>query len=242
MLLSLFVVLWWIQRVRRWNGVSYLMSVWVALCHVMECVRAFGACQQTVCVRTAALRCRSGRQSTCVFCCVKNVQVHTNTYTNINKWQQLYVLFMSAHKCVHICVITGVHRSLGQNVSKVRSLKLDERVWTDDLIRVMHPVYMPPQLHLRVIFMLWQLQLCLSHSAWCLIISFFITRFFCCWVTAKQISSGERIFPRVKVSVWTRTASNVFNTSRQNTRMENIANTTYSLANRRRSTKLVNLI
>lgn len=86
------------------------------------------------------------------------------------------------------------------------------------------------------------MQLCLSHSVWCLIISFFIIRFFCCWVTAKQISSGERIFPRVKVSVWTLTASNVFNTSQQNTRMENIANTTYSLANRRRSTKLVNLI
>ncbi|KAA0716922.1 Arf-GAP with [Triplophysa tibetana] len=33
-------------------------------------------------------------------------------------------------------MVTGVHRSLGQNVSKVRSLKLDERVWTDDLIRV----------------------------------------------------------------------------------------------------------
>lgn len=43
---------------------------------------------------------------------------------------------MSAHKYVYICVITGAHRSLGQKVSKVRSLKLDERVWTDDLIRV----------------------------------------------------------------------------------------------------------
>ncbi len=43
---------------------------------------------------------------------------------------------MWAHKYVHIYVITGAHRSLGQNVSKVRSLKLDERVWTDDLIRV----------------------------------------------------------------------------------------------------------
>ncbi|XP_056603379.1 arf-GAP with Rho-GAP domain, ANK repeat and PH domain-containing protein 1 isoform X1 [Triplophysa dalaica] len=43
----------------------------------------------------------------------------------------------SINLCVLLCEkCAGVHRSLGQNVSKVRSLKLDERVWTDDLIRV----------------------------------------------------------------------------------------------------------
>lgn len=43
----------------------------------------------------------------------------------------------SINLCVLLCEkCAGMHRSLGQNVSKVRSLKLDERVWTDDLIRV----------------------------------------------------------------------------------------------------------
>uniref|UniRef100_A0A8C1LKL9 ArfGAP with RhoGAP domain, ankyrin repeat and PH domain 1a n=1 Tax=Cyprinus carpio TaxID=7962 RepID=A0A8C1LKL9_CYPCA len=43
----------------------------------------------------------------------------------------------SVNLCVLLCEkCAGAHRSLGQNVSKVRSLKLDERVWTDDLIRV----------------------------------------------------------------------------------------------------------
>ncbi|XP_067295216.1 arf-GAP with Rho-GAP domain, ANK repeat and PH domain-containing protein 1 isoform X2 [Pseudorasbora parva] len=43
----------------------------------------------------------------------------------------------SINLCVLLCEnCAGVHRSLGQKVSKVRSLKLDERVWTDDLIRV----------------------------------------------------------------------------------------------------------
>lgn len=47
-----------------------------------------------------------------------------------------FIQCMSAYKYMHIHVITGAHRNLGQNISKVRSLKLDERVWTDDLIRV----------------------------------------------------------------------------------------------------------
>ncbi|XP_051968853.1 arf-GAP with Rho-GAP domain, ANK repeat and PH domain-containing protein 1 isoform X3 [Xyrauchen texanus] len=43
----------------------------------------------------------------------------------------------SINLCVLLCEkCAGVHRSLGQSVSKVRSLKLDERVWTEDLIRV----------------------------------------------------------------------------------------------------------
>ncbi|XP_043096048.1 arf-GAP with Rho-GAP domain, ANK repeat and PH domain-containing protein 1-like isoform X2 [Puntigrus tetrazona] len=43
----------------------------------------------------------------------------------------------SVNLCVLLCEkCAGAHRSMGQNVSKVRSLKLDERVWTDDLIRV----------------------------------------------------------------------------------------------------------
>ncbi|XP_065106556.1 arf-GAP with Rho-GAP domain, ANK repeat and PH domain-containing protein 1 [Paramisgurnus dabryanus] len=43
----------------------------------------------------------------------------------------------SINLCVLLCEkCAGMHRSLGQNVSKVRSLKLDERVWTDDLMRV----------------------------------------------------------------------------------------------------------
>uniref|UniRef100_A0A8C2A2H3 ArfGAP with RhoGAP domain, ankyrin repeat and PH domain 1a n=1 Tax=Cyprinus carpio TaxID=7962 RepID=A0A8C2A2H3_CYPCA len=44
----------------------------------------------------------------------------------------------SVNLCVLLCEkCAGAHRSLGQNVSKVRSLKLDERVWTDDLIRAL---------------------------------------------------------------------------------------------------------
>ncbi|XP_073808262.1 arf-GAP with Rho-GAP domain, ANK repeat and PH domain-containing protein 1 [Danio rerio] len=43
----------------------------------------------------------------------------------------------SVNLCVLLCEkCAGAHRNLGQNISKVRSLKLDERVWTDDLIRV----------------------------------------------------------------------------------------------------------
>lgn len=43
----------------------------------------------------------------------------------------------SINLCVVICrCCAGAHRSLGQNVSKVRSLRIDEKDWTDNLIQV----------------------------------------------------------------------------------------------------------
>ncbi|XP_046906420.1 arf-GAP with Rho-GAP domain, ANK repeat and PH domain-containing protein 1-like isoform X2 [Hypomesus transpacificus] len=43
----------------------------------------------------------------------------------------------SVNLCVVICkCCAGVHRSLGQSVSKVRSLRMDEKVWTDSLVQV----------------------------------------------------------------------------------------------------------
>lgn len=33
-------------------------------------------------------------------------------------------------------VISGQHRALGSNLSKVRSLKMDNKVWTEPLIQV----------------------------------------------------------------------------------------------------------
>ncbi|KAK9974816.1 hypothetical protein ABG768_022889 [Culter alburnus] len=50
--------------------------------------------------------------------------------SSMPEWASINLCVLLCEKCA------GVHRSLGQNVSKVRSLKLDERVWTDDLIRV----------------------------------------------------------------------------------------------------------
>lgn len=35
-----------------------------------------------------------------------------------------------------ICLIPGEHRGLGAGVSKVRSLKMDRKVWTETLIQV----------------------------------------------------------------------------------------------------------
>lgn len=35
-----------------------------------------------------------------------------------------------------ICPISGEHRGLGAGVSKVRSLKMDRKVWTETLIQV----------------------------------------------------------------------------------------------------------
>ncbi|TRY81551.1 hypothetical protein DNTS_012078 [Danionella cerebrum] len=43
----------------------------------------------------------------------------------------------SINLCVLLCEkCAGAHRNLGPNMSKVRGLKLDARVWTDDLIKV----------------------------------------------------------------------------------------------------------
>uniref|UniRef100_A0A8C7VJD4 ArfGAP with RhoGAP domain, ankyrin repeat and PH domain 1 n=1 Tax=Oncorhynchus mykiss TaxID=8022 RepID=A0A8C7VJD4_ONCMY len=43
----------------------------------------------------------------------------------------------SVNLCVVLCkCCAGVHRGLGQSVSKVRSLRMDEKVWTDNLIQV----------------------------------------------------------------------------------------------------------
>lgn len=43
-------------------------------------------------------------------------------------------------KSVCVCLIctcvSGEHRGLGPNISKVRSLKMDRKVWTEDLIQV----------------------------------------------------------------------------------------------------------
>ncbi|XP_056091878.1 arf-GAP with Rho-GAP domain, ANK repeat and PH domain-containing protein 1 isoform X1 [Rhinichthys klamathensis goyatoka] len=50
--------------------------------------------------------------------------------SSMPEWASINLCVLLCEKCA------GVHRSLGQNMSKVRSLKLDERVWTDDLIRV----------------------------------------------------------------------------------------------------------
>ncbi|KAI2664802.1 Arf-GAP with Rho-GAP domain, ANK repeat and PH domain-containing protein 1 [Labeo rohita] len=50
--------------------------------------------------------------------------------SSMPEWASINLCVLLCEKCA------GAHRSLGQNVSKVRSLKLDERVWTDDLIRV----------------------------------------------------------------------------------------------------------
>lgn len=36
-----------------------------------------------------------------------------------------------------ISFISGFHRELGVHMSKVRSLKMDVKVWTDDLIQLM---------------------------------------------------------------------------------------------------------
>lgn len=35
-----------------------------------------------------------------------------------------------------MCVIPGEHRGLGPSISKVRSLKMDKKVWTEELIQV----------------------------------------------------------------------------------------------------------
>lgn len=35
-----------------------------------------------------------------------------------------------------ICLLSGEHRGLGAGVSKVRSLKMDRKVWTETLIQV----------------------------------------------------------------------------------------------------------
>ncbi|KAK2911188.1 hypothetical protein Q8A67_003321 [Cirrhinus molitorella] len=50
--------------------------------------------------------------------------------SSMPEWASINLCVLLCEKCA------GAHRGLGQNVSKVRSLKLDERVWTDDLIRV----------------------------------------------------------------------------------------------------------
>ncbi|XP_010725082.1 arf-GAP with Rho-GAP domain, ANK repeat and PH domain-containing protein 1-like [Meleagris gallopavo] len=43
----------------------------------------------------------------------------------------------SINLCVVICDrCAGEHRALGPNVSKVRSLKMDSRVWSEELIQV----------------------------------------------------------------------------------------------------------
>ncbi|XP_076850546.1 arf-GAP with Rho-GAP domain, ANK repeat and PH domain-containing protein 1-like isoform X2 [Brachyhypopomus gauderio] len=38
--------------------------------------------------------------------------------------------------CVCVCSVPGQHRSLGPSISKVRSLKMDKKVWTEDLIQL----------------------------------------------------------------------------------------------------------
>ncbi|XP_042182691.1 arf-GAP with Rho-GAP domain, ANK repeat and PH domain-containing protein 1 isoform X4 [Oncorhynchus tshawytscha] len=44
----------------------------------------------------------------------------------------------SVNLCVVLCkCCAGVHRGLGQSVSKVRSLRMDEKVWTDNLIQAL---------------------------------------------------------------------------------------------------------
>ncbi|XP_030638898.1 arf-GAP with Rho-GAP domain, ANK repeat and PH domain-containing protein 1 [Chanos chanos] len=43
----------------------------------------------------------------------------------------------SVNLCVLVCErCAGVHRSLGAKISKIRSLKMDEQVWTDNLVKV----------------------------------------------------------------------------------------------------------
>uniref|UniRef100_S4RQW3 ArfGAP with RhoGAP domain, ankyrin repeat and PH domain 1 n=1 Tax=Petromyzon marinus TaxID=7757 RepID=S4RQW3_PETMA len=43
----------------------------------------------------------------------------------------------SINLCVVICKLcAGQHRALGPNISKVRSLKMDKKIWTDDLIEL----------------------------------------------------------------------------------------------------------
>lgn len=34
--------------------------------------------------------------------------------------------------------VSGEHRGLGPSISKVRSLKMDKKVWTEELIQVLH--------------------------------------------------------------------------------------------------------
>ncbi|KTF88054.1 hypothetical protein cypCar_00031121 [Cyprinus carpio] len=53
--------------------------------------------------------------------------------SSMPEWASINLCVLLCEKCA------DVHRSLGQNVSKVRILKLDERVWTDDLIRAVLP-------------------------------------------------------------------------------------------------------
>lgn len=38
--------------------------------------------------------------------------------------------------CVCICADSGEHRGLGPSISKVRSLKMDKKVWTEELVQV----------------------------------------------------------------------------------------------------------
>lgn len=44
---------------------------------------------------------------------------------------------------VNCLVIAGEHRGLGAGVSKVRSLKMDRKVWTETLIQVGMPGLSP---------------------------------------------------------------------------------------------------
>lgn len=76
-------------------------------------------------------------------------------YKKINHFTALVVCFLSvckelfgcpyrAYNMVKIeldfnmcmCVIPGEHRGLGPSISKVRSLKMDKKVWTEELIQV----------------------------------------------------------------------------------------------------------
>jgi len=49
--------------------------------------------------------------------------------------------------CVCLCVYwTGEHRGMGPSISKIRSLKMDRKVWTEELIQV-HTHSYPPMYH-----------------------------------------------------------------------------------------------
>lgn len=61
------------------------------------------------------------------------------------------ILYLGLKSCVNVCVFVlttvcfsspGQHRSLGPHLSKVRSLKLDSSVWSNELVEVFLNIYL----------------------------------------------------------------------------------------------------
>lgn len=63
------------------------------------------------------------------------IYVQTLGNLNIFSWTNFLIVLEYTLSSKYVCV-PGEHRGLGPSISKVRSLKMDRKIWTEELIQV----------------------------------------------------------------------------------------------------------